>query len=459
MPTFNEDASQLRANSFLSGLAKLGQAIKEERQHESLIETYNKFKAEKEGLLTTQEQIDATNKKTSLFELPSGEEIPSEVRKFVDVASNVGRIEALQTLYQPYIDAMILLGDEGKDLAFSLSQQLADKISLEEKRAELPFQQLKWLNRQLEYNWNLDKYDEYLRDVILKREVDEIVEYMVGTNTFSNLPPDRITYHTEEEKNRIAQLENNVLREATNKFTNVSQSSVVRALKLAKDLTGRQYTYFELTPRQMNQAPVIAYGGYLTSAQAWTDKWIKMNEGYRNALKTFMSARTPPPKIIDPITGESVFLYDFDTIKTDAEIYKEDGLYMNAWVIMASNGSPFVDLGVFEEITLSDGNKMEVPINRLYKSLIHPTNTGRIFHSFIEGNFRHNPIWAEQTIAAQIKRANELGDDTLPIGDDPEDINIFGEGGTIDKTIFEFFTGRDILTGKRKEQKEEEDSE
>ena len=214
MPTFTEELSRLRAGNFMGGLAKLGQAVMEERQNETLVETYNKFKADKEGLLTTQEQISETNKRVDMH----GQEIdvPADVKAGVDMFAHIDRIEAFQGLYQPYIDAFMTLGDEGVRLATSLSKDLADKISIEEKKGEIPFKQLEYQQLNLKYNWDMAQYQKLLSDEEQLKQAQAISDYMLTTVAFdpdsANFLPTGINnYRTDSEINRITQLENIVL--------------------------------------------------------------------------------------------------------------------------------------------------------------------------------------------------------------------------------------------------------
>jgi len=457
--SFNEDLSLLKSGNFLGGLAKYGQAVKEGRQHESLVETYNKFKAEKEGLLTTQEQIEGTNKRTSLIDLPA--DVPPDIRATVDMFSYLDRIDKLQQTYQPYIDVFYAMGtEESIGLGEALTKDLAQRTGLEEQRGQIPFQELKWLNRELEYNMNMAQYQELLGNIEQKKEVQSIANYMMTLPAFdpdsqNKLPTGKNAFHSIQERNRIAQLENNILRSAESQFPKVQfKDSVLKALNWVKDLTGREYSYKELTPQQLQgrQVPELAYGGMLTTLQAWSEKWRGFTPEYIKDLQAFMREGIEPEKVLG-VEGTSIDKYNMDEFKKNAEVYGSavrDG-YMDYWTVLKSSGSPFKDMMIMKEIVLLDGRRVQVPDNPLYKSLIYPARLGvnGIFNSFIEGNFDYLPGWTDLTIAEQNKVLNNLGNNTIPVGDIPEDINIFGEGGTIDRSIHEILTGRKLPTVKK----------
>ena len=78
--TYLDELAILNQQDFLGGAAKYGKAIKEKNQNESLVDLYNKFKADKNELQTTMEQTGDFNKYLTTAKVEDGtEEAPKEV--------------------------------------------------------------------------------------------------------------------------------------------------------------------------------------------------------------------------------------------------------------------------------------------------------------------------------------------------------------------------------------------
>ena len=114
---FLDDLMKLSAGNFGSGFAKMGEAVKGQRQNETLVELYNKFKVDRNELLTTHEQVDVLGKDFKGVDESDG-------FSFIDhMTKNLMKVTALTELYQPFITSFATLGDDGVKVAERLTNE------------------------------------------------------------------------------------------------------------------------------------------------------------------------------------------------------------------------------------------------------------------------------------------------------------------------------------------------
>ncbi len=148
--TFLDELARLNTQNFLGGLTQVGEAIKEQRQNETVANLYNKFSVKRQELMTTDEQLSEFNKEVQRSGDLTGDKVEGVIDAISKATLNLDKIlqqtTATENIYRPYITAFATLGDEGVKIANTLSRELEAKKELYEKKADIPFKELEYEN-------------------------------------------------------------------------------------------------------------------------------------------------------------------------------------------------------------------------------------------------------------------------------------------------------------------------
>ena len=371
--TYTDELALLNSQNFLGGLATIGESVKEDVQHKTLQQIWNELQIKQKDLQTTDEQVHNVN--SEVIKQTGGnligkdfEAITEDVKLTQKLYSHISKMEALTGLYQPYIQAMSVLGDEGIKLSNRLTEELANKLTIEEQKGQIPFQELQYKKMSLELNWNKDQYDSWMKDEKLKRDSLTASDYIMSTDLFNSLPAGEQNVWSKSERNKYTAMYNAIISQAEKNFGGkLSKSAILSGMKLAMDYTGRKFTFDELKPMSgsgsgsgLSKADVMGYVGTL---QSWSQLWQNMNSGLRGAVQRYMREGVLPSKD-DANLGEGVTP---EAVQELAKIYKSDGQYQELYSLALGMGIIKNDYATRD---IGDGNKLRMPSN--YLDIIRP---------------------------------------------------------------------------------------
>lgn len=194
--TYLDELALLNQQNFLGGAATYGKAIKEKKQNETLVDLYNKFKADKNELQTTMEQTGDFNKYLTTAKVGEGEEkLPPEAGAYIDFMKSVDEMGAYTNLYQPFITAFATLGDEGVKIATTLSNELATQLEISGKKNEAVFKALEYQTLQQDlknlkqtYTMNDFNYKVLQEKYATEKDALKVEGIVRGLSSYQSLP-------------------------------------------------------------------------------------------------------------------------------------------------------------------------------------------------------------------------------------------------------------------------------
>ena len=187
--TFLDQLTLLRAGDFGGGYAQYGQAIQKKQENETLVELYNKFKVNRDELMTTDEQVNEFSKDVKSAGGLDKDGLPADVTAGLDMLGNLSRQKSWSTLYQPFITTFSQLGDDGINVAKTLTNDLSTKISQLKDEMEIPFKQMEHAKLKFDLKFDeikLRKTTIIGRQIMLyfvdfwRRKSEDVVETIIG---------------------------------------------------------------------------------------------------------------------------------------------------------------------------------------------------------------------------------------------------------------------------------------
>lgn len=218
MATFLDELSRLNSQNFLGGVVQAGEAVREMRENKAVANLYNQFNIKRDELSTTSEQLSDFNKQLA----KSPESIQDKPGGMLDAIGeatlNLDKVlqqtEAYETLYRPYITAFATLGQDGVNIANTLSRELESKKETLEKRGEIPLREMEFKRSLLDYQANSLKYRQMADGMRREQEYIDVNNLIVNSSNFENLAKFRGRQHFYNAKNF-----NKVLNELGNEKT------------------------------------------------------------------------------------------------------------------------------------------------------------------------------------------------------------------------------------------------
>jgi hypothetical protein len=238
--TFLDELARLNAQNFLGGLTKIGEAVKEMKQNEAINNQYNIFRIKSDELKTTERQLADLNtgKPKPYWQGQSDFTEPDAITKFAEksaqATANLNKIlnmsESYSELYQPFILSFATLGEEGVQIANSLSHQLEDKKQLLDKRGKLSLMQVEEEFNKMQYAkavqenlMNDFKFDVLKKEYQTNESASQVEGIIRSLPEYNNLP-DMATVHSSQ---RLAVF-NKLKKEVIAKAIQVAQERNIR---------------------------------------------------------------------------------------------------------------------------------------------------------------------------------------------------------------------------------------
>lgn len=202
---FLDELQRINQQDFLGGLVKAGEAIKEQKENETLVNLWEKFKAEQTGLSTREEQVSQFNTEHA-NDIASGQdsatqEALNQIKPALNLYKALNRSKGLTDLYSKYGMAFSQLGEDGQNIAKRLDNELQTKLRELEFETDIPIKELQFKSEQAKYagallNNDIAKFnydtavknytrDEASRDLLAKFYTDsdgqQLWSWMSGT--------------------------------------------------------------------------------------------------------------------------------------------------------------------------------------------------------------------------------------------------------------------------------------
>ena len=257
--TFLDELARLNSQNFLGGLTQIGEAVKEIKQNEAVNDLYNTFRVKSNELRTTEQQISELNAESIDFTKPDA------ATKFAELSANatanlnkiLNMSESYGNMYQPFITAFATLGDEGVQIANSLSRELEGKQQLLEQRGKLPLMQVEQEFNKLQYGKAVREnlMDEFkfdkLKTEYARNESASQLEGIIRLLPEYNNMPDMATVHSSQKLAVFNQIKNSIKDKALAmaKERGINVSPEIADLAFQKTLSeDKKLVYSELKP-------------------------------------------------------------------------------------------------------------------------------------------------------------------------------------------------------------------
>jgi hypothetical protein len=199
--TFTDELARLNQQNFFGGIAEGAQAVKEQRQNESLVSLFNQLKADPKNqqLVSTDQQLadvqSEINKNVGDNVNDSTMNIADAVQKYsTNMVKILQQKTAWTNLYQPYITTMATLGDDGVKTALSLSKELDQRTKTLDEYANIPTQAIQMKKNMLTIASDtlaIDKtsneYKEWKDEIIRNKDYRALATQMFDDKDFMQL--------------------------------------------------------------------------------------------------------------------------------------------------------------------------------------------------------------------------------------------------------------------------------
>lgn len=407
--TYLDELALLNQQNFLGGAATYGKAIKEKNQNETLVDLYNKFKADKNELQTTMEQTGDFNKFLTTSKVEGEEQGAPEVGAFIDFMKSVDEMGAYTKLYQPFITAFATLGDEGVKVATTLSNELATQLDLASKKDEAIFRNLQYKQLKQTYEWDRAQYDKFITDTKFSQDSMKAASYINKSKSFSEMLPETVDYNDKNALNRYMIAENTALQEAKQLAkqdgVTIDDDAFLAGLKLAKDWSGKGFKYI-IDPSKYGTS-TSPFSGMerdymLGEMQRASWRYNHLSPDFKRNLTLFMNDPIKNANLREdlisgtpPVTGKSAE----EAFGELYEMYKPEGRYAQLWSMASATIPGFNDIKLTDigrtSLYKSSGEeefptpKMKMP--SLYPEIIRLNDSG----SFQTQDFLWNSQWLE----------------------------------------------------------------
>lgn len=426
--TFNDELAILNSQNFLGGLAEVGSAMKEGLQNKTLVQLFNEFQIEKQGLQTSGEQLSDFNKKYGentdkegflTRGAPPQDKMSDDIKATVNLFGYLQKQEALLGTYEPFIQAFSVLGEDGIKVAKTLTDELANKMVMAQQEGEIPFKEMEYKSIVQQYEHNKDKIDDWHKRVDREWRLRNVQDAVLSSKLWSGLAKVRANFNTTAGKSAIKSYDETVKlikQEMTTKFPDLNPDDIGIAVESMIAQYDKGMSLEEYEPKVIGGSGAGA-GSYdpftldmsATFAEQFTAEFNSLGNDMKEALRIYQQDGYIPEKIVSPITGEPIKI-DKDRVQ---ELVNKANQFMKAQEILnyASGYQWFnktegdVSLGVDEE-----GNpqttKMQLPTVKFREQGTGNIMRVRTLPDLFNMQFDYNP-YQKQSILNKQKKGSE----------------------------------------------------
>lgn len=337
--SFLDELARLNAQSFGEGFVKFGEAVKEQTQNEALTATYEKFKAERQGLDELMTKDERLGEMQSYINKSGGNVInkKGDVGASLNLFKFIDQMKATQDLYAPFITSFATLGEDGVRIANSLSNELANKIDLIGKKSEIPIKELAFQDALLNYTWNKEKYNDYVDNKKQVKELNQVEDAIVNSPFFKSIKMDQSVYanskYGDSAMTEYLLKVDNLTKAIKEQFPNVSEGVISQSVGAMLDAYHKTIKSQQVNPADIMNAlnnskmnsPIGTYTVQEVNASLNTMRWI--SQEYR---------------MLTPNMKENLRLWVSDPTLLDEETLKvltQDGRMKNLYDAFAPGGT------------------------------------------------------------------------------------------------------------------------
>lgn len=330
---FIDELARLNQQNFGSGLAKMGEAIKESEQNKTLVQLWNEFQLEKDRLSTSGEQLSEFNKKYDANTDENGfltRGAPPKDRTNPDVEATLNLAKYMQTqqallgTYEPFIQAFSVLGEDGVKIAKTLTDELARTLVLEEQKSEIPYREEQYKQIVMANKFDKAKIDDWHKRVDREWRLLEVQDAALSSELWDNIQKVRANYNTNAGKTAIKNWQLNVenlKKELVAKFPNLNASDIGVAVESMIAQYDRGLSTEEYEPKVVGGSgsgsgfDPFAVDMAASFAEQFTATFNSLGQDMKEAVRIYQQDGYIPEKVINPLTGEPVKI-DKDRVQT-----------------------------------------------------------------------------------------------------------------------------------------------
>lgn len=245
MSTYLEFLSDLNRQDFLGGLVKVGESIKQAKQEQRLSELWQEFKVKKEGLMTTDNQVQGLAQEYAKLKQGDETQMPSVYDYANSLITHISRLEALTNVYQPFIQAFSVLGDEGLQISQNLAKELATLTAIEERKAAVHREVLDYYNKSLSTKMNALQFDILWQENETRKKSWEVANSFLEHPLFANLVGVQIDTDNPETLSQYGKMYDTIIKDIMQKYPGLDANTISIGYKLAMGITGNPLRFVE----------------------------------------------------------------------------------------------------------------------------------------------------------------------------------------------------------------------
>lgn len=426
--TFNDELAILNSQNFLGGLAEVGSAMKEGLQNKTLVQLFNEFQIEKQGLQTSGEQLSDFNKKygenTDKEGLPTNgstadNKLTEDAKATVNLFGYLQKQEALLGTYEPFIQAFSVLGEDGIKVAKTLTDELANKMVMAQQEGEIPFKEMEYRNMVQQYTFNEDKIKDWHKRVDREWRLRNVQDAVLTSPLWAGLSKLKANFNTTAGKTAAESYNetvNLIKEEMKKKFPDLNADDIGIAVESMIAQYDKGMSLEEYEPKVIGGSNTGTYDPFTldmsaTFAEQFTAEFNSLGNDLKEALRIYQQDGYIPEKVINPVTGEPVKI-DKDRVQ---ELITKANQFMKAqeilnyasgyqWFNKAEND---VDLGVDED-GKPQSTKMQIPTTKFKNQSTGNIMRVRTLPDLFNMQFDYNPYQKQSILNNQKKGLSNL---------------------------------------------------
>jgi len=266
--TFIEDLNRLSAGNFLGGLAQVGNAYKEQKQNDSLVNLYNQYKTRIGDMLqTTTQQIDGVNKTAAqqINEQDKNSKMFTDAANFATtLANSINRLDKWDKISADIVPVMMTLGEDGMRMGKVIADQIDKYKSNEEAKAKLPIVKLQYAKELTNYEWDLSKKLQWEKDVAKNEDLQKVNDAIASNDVFLSMQGEEIYGNTDYGNGKILEHRGQVIaivNSLKEKFPEISDGVLNEAVfgminKAEKGLKSKQVDPLDLARINLEKSKI-----------------------------------------------------------------------------------------------------------------------------------------------------------------------------------------------------------
>jgi hypothetical protein len=437
--TFLDELAILNSQDFGGGLAEIGKAMKEQMQNENLHSLWQEFQLRKKGLSTTGEQINQLNKeydsKTDKNGFitkgapPSGK-VKEDAQASINLYGYLQKQKAYLGTYEPFIQAFLLTGEDGVNIAKSLTDELGNKLAMLDKESQIPFMELEYKSILQKYNHDKDTIDVWHKAVDRETRLRNVQDAALSHPFWKKIHKLKANFNTSAGRGEILAYDETVRlleEEIGKKFPDINPDDIGIAVQSAITQFDKGLYTEELDSGiygsgggKKNYDPfTIDMAG--SFAQEFTAEFNSLGDGLKEAMRIYSQDGYIPTKVVNPKTGKDE---EVDKNRVLGLLERANQFMKAQDVLNYESKYKWFDK-VEEEIDFGvDGKgnpktiKMETPTIKLRGGSTGNIMRVKTLPDLLNMRFDYNPYQKQNILSQQKKKKKEMDDANVYQGEE-----------------------------------------